>query len=366
MVTNNITIIGLGLIGGSIARALHDKLDIRSITAVDSDKAALTNAMHDGVISKGFTDLDSSIYDSDIIFICTPVSQTIHYIDKIAPYVSDKCIITDVCSTKDQIMSHVEAMNRTFCFIGGHPMAGTEKSGYENSFSHLFENAYYVLTPCACAPSQALDILRGIIESFGAIPIVMNSGEHDRVTGSISHLPHIIAATLVNLVNRLDSGDGRMQTLAAGGFKDITRIASSDPEMWQNIVLSNKEQLMELTALFENSLKEFTGILKREDSDAIYDYFDTARKYRNSISSRPTGLLQPLYRLVVDVQDKPGIIGEIATLLGNHNINIKNIHVTNSREFEQGCLIIALPDITSVEAAFNALVDAGYKVYKDK
>ena len=245
-------------------------------------------------------------------------------------------------------------------------MAGTEKSGYENSFSHLFENAYYVLTPCAYASQQALDVLKGIIESLGAIPIVMDSGDHDRITGSISHLPHIISATLVNLVSDLDSGDGRMQILAAGGFKDITRISSSDPRMWQNIVLSNKRQLLELTELFKKYLNEFTDILKREETDALYSYFDSARKYRNSMSSRPTGLLQPLYRLVVDVQDKPGIIGEIATLLGNHNINIKNIHVTNSREFEQGCLIIELQDITSFEAAFNTLVDAGYKVYKDK
>lgn len=366
MVPNNITIIGLGLIGGSIARALHDKLGIRSITAVDSDKVALTAALRDGVISRGTADLDSSIYASDIIFICTPVSQTINYIDKIAPYVSDKCIITDVCSTKDQIMRHIEAMNSNFCFIGGHPMAGTEKSGYANSFSHLFENAYYVLTPCACASQQALDILKGIIGGLGAIPVVMDSGEHDRITGSISHLPHVISATLVNLVSDLDSDDGRMQTLAAGGFKDITRISSSDPEMWQNIVLSNKEQLLELIKLYKNYLNEFADILKREDTDAIYSYFDSARRYRSSISSKPTGLLQPLYRLVVDVQDKPGIIGEIATLLGKRNINIKNIHVTNSREFEQGCLIIALQDITSFESAFNALVDAGYKVYKDK
>ncbi len=366
MMPNNITIIGLGLIGGSIARALYDKLGIRSITAIDSNKASLENAIRDGVISKGYTDLDSSIYTSDIIFLCTPVSQTINYIDKIAPSVSDRCIITDVCSTKDQIIKHVEAMSNPPCFIGGHPMAGTEKSGYENSFSHLFENAYYVLTPCSHAASQALNILSDIIERLGAIPIIMQSGEHDKITGSISHLPHIIAAALVNLVNRLDSGDGRMQTLAAGGFKDITRIASSDPEMWQNIVLSNKEQLLELTEFFKHSIDEFNKILKREDADGIYNYFSKARQYRDSISSRPTGLLQPLYRLVVDVEDKPGIIGEIATLLGNHNINIKNIHVTNSREFEQGCLIIALHDLASVETAFNTLVRTGYKVYRDK
>lgn len=366
MELTNITIIGLGLIGGSLAKALREKLGICNITAVDADPNALQLALEEGIIVRGFSSLDSSVFNSDIIFVCTPVKQTLNYINELAPKIPDTCIITDVCSTKEEVTQYVEALPKPLCFIGGHPMAGTEKSGYANSFAHLFENAYYVLTPCSSALPEALEALTGIVEGIGAIPIVMSAREHDRAAGGISHLPHVIAAALVNLVKELDSGSGKMQTLAAGGFRDITRIASSSPVMWENIVSSNKTQIAELLVQFGRALDKFAENLENGDSEAVYRFFRDAGQFRDSISTQATGLLQPINRLIVDVQDKPGIIGEIATILGKNNINIKNIHVTNSREFEQGCLIIALPDTVSVNIAFDLLVDTGYKVYKTK
>ncbi len=363
---SRIAIIGLGLIGGSLAKALHAKLGYQGIVAVDADERALESALEEGIIEKGFISLDSSIYASDIIFICTPVKQTMRYISELAPRLGKTCIVTDVCSTKGEITQYVEELPDPPVFIGGHPMAGTEKSGYASSFAHLFENAYYVLTPCSSTTKEAVDTLNTIIEGIGAIPVFMQAEEHDRATGSISHLPHVIASALVNLVKELDSGSGKMQTLAAGGFRDITRIASSSPLMWENIVASNQKQILELLNLFEASLKKIGRSIEAGDSGAVYRFFDEARQFRDSISTQATGLIQPINRLIVDVQDKPGIIGEIATILGNSNINIKNINVTNSREFEQGCLIISLPDTASVNIAFDLLVDTGYKVYKTK
>ena len=366
MEPTNITVIGLGLIGGSLAKALRQKLGFCNITAVDADHHTLQLALEEGIIARGFPTLQSSIYQSELIFVCTPVKQAINYINELALQVPDTCIITDVCSTKEEITRYVEALSKPPCFIGGHPMAGTERSGYTNSFAHLFENAFYVLTPCSSSTPEALDTLVHIVEGIGALPIVMKAREHDRVAGGISHLPHVIAAALVNLVKELDSGSGQMQALAAGGFRDITRIASSNPVMWENIILSNKEQMIELLSLFESALEHFKNTLQDGDSEAIYRFFNEAGKFRDSISTGTAGLIQPIYRLIVDVQDKPGIIGEIATILGKHNINIKNIHVTNSREFEQGCLIIALPDTASVNIAFDLLMNTGYKVYKTR
>jgi len=359
-----ITIIGLGLIGGSLAKAIKKKPGPVGITAVDSDSNTLDTALSDGVIAKGYTSLCEDIFNSDIIFICTPLKQTISYIIQLAPHVRKDCIITDVCSTKLKITQFVDSMKDPPCFVGGHPMAGTEKSGYANSFAHLFENAYYVLTPSASTRGEALDVLMELIKEIGAIPAVMTPEEHDRAAGAISHLPHIVAASLVNLVRELDNEKGTMKLLAAGGFRDITRIASSSPALWESIVSDNREQLSELLPLFIKSLENFYSKLQNNDSASIYNFFAGAGEYRNSISDRAKGFLQPLWRLAVDVEDKPGIIGEIATILGRNNINIKNINVTNSREFEQGCLVISLPDIHSVDIAFDLLKDKGYKVYK--
>ncbi len=361
-----IAIIGLGLIGGSLAKALHDKLGVCSITAVDTDRQALDLALGQGIIARGVTVADSSVTSSDIIFLCTPVKQTFGYIAELAPHIKSTCIITDVGSTKEEIIRQVDELSNPPCFIGGHPMAGTERSGFANSYAHLFENAYYVLTPSASTTAEALETLSAIVKGIGAIPLVMSAREHDTAAGGISHLPHVIAAALVNLVRDLDKSAGRMRALAAGGFRDITRIASSNPVMWENIVFSNKERLLELLEQFGKTLDDFSETLKSGDSDKVYNFFQGAGQFRQTISDQMQGLIQPVFKLVVDVQDRPGIIGEIATLLGSNDINIKNINVANSREFEQGCLIITFTDSSSVNIAFDLLMNTGYKVYKNR
>ena len=366
MELERVAIIGLGLIGGSLARALRAKTAVGEITAVDSDRSALGLALEQGIIDKGLTAPDSSVCSSDIVFICTPVKQALVYIDMLASEAGDRTIITDVCSTKSEIMEYVEKMQKTPCFIGGHPMAGTERSGFANSFAHLFENAYYVLTPASNASREAVTALSSVVESIGAIPLIMTAEEHDKAAGSISHLPHVLAAALVNLVRHADKGSGRMQALAAGGFRDITRIASSNPGLWENIVLSNKEQLLLLLRQLDKLLDEFAGYLENDCSAEIYDFFSQAGRFRDSISDHGRGLLPAVHKLIVDVQDRPGIIGEIATILGSNNINIKNINVANSREFEQGCLIITLSDSESANIAFDLLIQTGYKVFKNR
>lgn len=360
-----VAIIGLGLIGGSLARALRERLEITDIIAVNRNPEAINQAVRDGSIRLGFSELNEEIYASDIIFICTPVKQALKYLELLAGKVKPGCIVTDVGSTKGEIVNYAEALTNAPGFVGGHPMAGTEKAGYSAGFAHMFENAYYVLTPCRNTPAGALDKMAAIVTGIGAIPVVMDAAKHDLVTAGISHLPHVIASALVNMVRSLDIRDGSMRMLAAGGFKDLTRIASSSPEMWENIVLSNGTRLKELISYFKGILGDFEKSLEASDSAEILKFFSNAKGFRDSFSSAAVGLISPACELIVDVVDKPGIIGEIATILGNSNINIKNINVSNSREFEQGCLKITLPDTGSVNIAFDLLSDMGYKVYKN-
>ena len=366
MEVNKVAIIGLGLIGGSLARALNEKAGIKEIIAVTRSNEAIDQALLDGSICRGSDRLDEDVYSSDVIFICTPVKQALRFMDELSGRVKPGCIVTDVGSTKEEITMYAENSTKLSCFIGGHPMAGTEKSGYAAGFSHLFENAYYVLTPCSNTTDAAIECMKDLVKSIGAIPVVMEASVHDRVAGGISHVPHIIASGLVNMIRELDTSDCTMQMLAAGGFRDITRIASSNPEMWENIVTSNKKHVLELLDCFLDVLSGFRLLLQKEESVAIKDFFETARTFRDSMSSRMGGLISPSFELIVDVQDKPGIIGEIATILGRNNINIKNINVTNSREMEQGCLKIRLTDMKSENIAFDLLKDTGYKVYKNK
>lgn len=364
MVINSVTVIGLGLIGGSLAKALKERLNIPEIKAVDVSKLSINQALTEGYISKGYTEINEDVYNSDLIFICTPVKNAIEYIKKLSEKVGKNCIITDVVSTKSEIVNFVNSMDNPPCFIGGHPMAGTEKSGFKSSLSHLFENAYYILTPTKSTKETDINIMSNIIKSIGGIPIVTDADEHDFVTATISHVPHIIASALVNLVGKSDYPDGKMQTLAAGGFKDITRIASSSPEMWENVVLSNTQKIKGVLDSFVETLYEFKQHMDNNDSKGINTYFRTAKELRDSLPDNRKGLLISLYEIIVDVVDKPGTIGEIATILGSNGVNIKNINVSNSREFEQGCLRITLPDSDSVKNAVVLLSDQGYKVYR--
>lgn len=365
MEKSKVTIIGLGLIGGSLARALRERMGIKDITAVNRSLEPINQAIADGNIVRGFTGLNEYVLDSDIIFICTPVKRAMEYIDLLAGKVKPGCIITDVGSTKTEIVSHVNKMDNPPCFIGGHPMAGTEKTGYAASFPHLFENAYYILTPAKSTAEYAMDCMLKLVKAIGGIPVILDADEHDKITGAISHVPHVIASALVNMVREMDSPEGKMRLLAAGGFKDITRIASSSPEMWENIISSNRQKVYEILDCYIAALENIKNIIRKEDPDRIFNFFETAREYRNSFSSTRKGLISPNYEITVDVVDKPGIIGEIATILGKNNVNIKNINVSNSREFEQGCLRITLPDPESVGIAYDLLLYNGYKVFRN-
>ncbi|MCX7748941.1 MAG: prephenate dehydrogenase [Clostridia bacterium] len=364
MQNKKVTIIGLGLIGGSLAKALRERLNISDITVVNRSIEPVNQAIKEGIVSRGYTEVNQYVYNSDIIFICTPVKYAINYILAIADKVKKDCIITDVGSTKLEIVEYINGMQNAPLFIGGHPMAGAEKTGYSAGLSHLFENAYYILTPTKSSNAEGLDFLTALVKGIGAIPVIMDAEEHDVVTGCISHVPHIVASALVNMVRQLDSPDGKMHLLAAGGFKDITRIASSSPEMWESIILSNKEPIKGILETYVELIESFKSFIEKEDTASVFKYFESARDYRNSFPASKKGLINPLFEIIVDVIDKPGIIGKIATILGDNGINIKNINVSNNREFEQGCLKISLPDSESANFAFDILTDRGYKVYK--
>jgi len=362
MKIRQVVIIGLGLIGGSIAKALKERLNVPKIIGIDHDRKTLDQALSENIICSAFTDISSQLYDSDIVFICTPVAKTLEWLKKVIPVVKPDCIITDVGSTKSDLINEIQQMDSDFRFVGGHPMTGSEKSGFAASQSHLFENAYYILTPCSKSNANDIAVLRYIVERFGSIPVELSPELHDKITGTISHVPHIISAALVNLVKETDTEEHYMQRLAAGGFKDITRISSSNPELWHNICMTNKHLILEILEQYIEILNHFKNHLKSENEEEIYSFFHAAKVFRDSFTSRITGLIPGTYELLLDIIDKPGIIGEVATLLGANSINIKNININNSREFEGGVLLISLPDKESRDKAYQILVKHGYRV----
>ncbi|WP_252228483.1 prephenate dehydrogenase [Caldicoprobacter algeriensis] len=360
-----ISIVGLGLIGGSLAKAIRSSHPDWQITGTDIEEKHLALALKEGVMDKGATSLEEAVYNAQVIFVCAPVGAIPGLIKEIAAHAPAGAIITDTGSTKEAIVrTAMECLPPGVFFVGGHPMAGTEHSGYAASIPHLFENAYYVLTPLPSTPAWVIESLKSLLSSIGAIPLVMDPQLHDRIVGAISHLPHVVASALVNAVQDIDDPQHFKERLAAGGFRDITRIASSSPQMWRDISLSNRQRLVELIESTIRHLNAFCKYLDEGSADEIEDFFWRAKRFRDSLPHLQSQALLPYHDLYVDIQDRPGIIGEIATLLGQHSINIKNLRIINSREDEPGgCLVLSLADAVSLEKAQEVLNAQGYKTY---
>ena len=237
MAFQTIGFIGLGLIGGSIAKKMKSNQPDIKIYATAHHKETIQEAYREGLIENNDLLPLSAFSDCDYIFLCAPVQRNLAYLRQLKDIIRSDCYITDVGSTKTEIHEEVIRLGMEANFIGGHPMTGSEKTGILSATNTLLENAYYIITPTALTPKEEISEFRDFVLSLGAIPLILDYKIHDYSTAAISHLPHLVASSLVNLVHDNDSKDEIMKRLAAGGFKDITRIASSSPVMWEQLSL---------------------------------------------------------------------------------------------------------------------------------
>lgn len=356
--------IGLGLIGGSIAKALKKYYPQCRIFAYDKDEGTLMKAREEGIVDVICKEQEPGMGECTIIFLCAPVSANISYLRSLKPVLRPECVLTDVGSVKGDIHKVVKALKLEEYFIGGHPMAGSEKTGYENSSDHLIENAYYILTPSEGVGLQKISDYSELVNSLGAIPMILTWEEHDYITAAVSHLPHVVASSLVNLVERLDSADEHMKMIAAGGFKDITRIASSSPVMWQQICLTNQENLSSVLDEYIRMIVQAKYLVDQGDSEGLYQMFADSREYRNSMDSSPLGPIKKAYILYCDIVDETGAIATIATTLAMHQISIKNIGIVHNREFEEGVLKIEFYQEEAMADAAGLLRKRNYIIYE--
>lgn len=356
--------IGLGLIGGSIAKAIRHFYPQIKIIATSGHMETVDRALSENIIDEGYDKVNKAFSECDYIFLCAPVSCNTKYLADLKPVIKKDCIITDVGSTKTDIHQKVIQLDMEENFIGGHPMAGSEKTGLDHAKRHLIENAYYIITPTAKVSQEAVEDYRELIASFNAIPLVLDYREHDYITAAISHLPHLIAAGLVNLVKHNDSDAEYMKTMAAGGFKDITRIASSSPVMWEQICMTNHENISILLDKYIESMKKIKDSLDNERGQEIFDLFEESGTYRSTFSDHSGGPIKKAYVLYVDLVDEAGGIATVATILACNQINLKNIGIVNNREFEEAVLKIEFYEEAPCKKAAALLRKHRYTVYE--
>lgn len=363
MTTITIGFIGLGLIGGSIAKAIRKFHPEYRICAYTHTAETLEKAVAAGVIDVPCMQIDEHFSMCDYIFLCAPVRTNIAYLEILKELISPTCIITDVGSVKGDIHRAVNALGMGASFIGGHPMAGSEKTGFENSADYLIENAYYIITPSKETTAEQLDTYQSLIASLGALPLILSYDEHDFITAGVSHLPHIIASSLVNEIAELDGPEKHMKMIAAGGFRDITRIASSSPEMWQHICLSNRDMILKTIDCYQEKLDHAKKLIASQDKEGLLHMFESSRDYRDSLPDTHSGPNQKVFALYCDIYDEAGGIATITTLLAMNNISIKNIGILHNREFEEGVLRIEFYDQTSCEHSAQVLTNRNYRIH---
>lgn len=336
-------VIGLGLIGGSLALCIKKEHPESIIYGYDISQDNLKLAKMLGVIDEIATTIEIGAQSANLIIISTPVKETEKIIDILsAMELKQNVIITDVGSTKSVITNKSQVLlNKGVTFIGGHPMAGSHKSGVSASKVILFENAFYLLTPHEQISDQKVQQLLKWLKGTNAKFLIISPEEHDLLAGTISHMPHIVAASLVHQADHISERHELVTRLAAGGFRDITRIASSSPSMWRDILIHNKNVLIELMNDWKLEMDKVLSLIKNEQAEELYDYFSRAKHVRDGLPQDQKGAIPAFYDLYVDVPDYPGVISEITGYLAKEKISITNIRIMETREEIFGILAIS-------------------------
>ncbi len=358
-----VAIIGVGLIGGSLGLAIKRKELAGEVAGIGRNRSALAQAVECGAIDT-MSVKPEFVGGADLVVIATPVGATAAVLKTVAAHISPGTLLTDVGSTKTCVLAEVKkVLPEHSIFIGGHPMAGSERAGINGADPYLFENAFYIITPGEDAPEEKINLIKALVEGIGAKPVIMPPEKHDLSVAAVSHLPHIVAASLVNFLYNLPEGE-QISPLAAGGFRDTTRIAAGDPEMWRDIFLTNGEAVLKMLGEYRTMLEKFTTAISDCDGDEIYRLLERARELKMGMPAKTKGYLPALWEIAVAVPDRPGMIADIAGFLGGEGINIADIEIMRVREGEGGTIRLGFASEDEQVKAVDVLRHEGYVAIK--
>lgn len=365
MKADKVFVIGLGLIGGSLALAVKREHPASIILGFDVNEEQVQLAQSLGVIDKPIKNIEEGTQAADFIIIAAPVLEAEKIIDQLLDCsFKEGAIVTDVGSTKHEIMERARPFGeKGVTFIGGHPVAGSHKTGVAAANAHLFENAFYVLIARDDGKNGEVTKLRDLLSGTKATFIEMTSNEHDRIVGAISHFPHIVAAGLVHQLAGMDDERFDVRHLAAGGFRDITRIASASPAMWHDVLIHNRSVLLDLMEKWQREMDKVREMIEKVDSRRIFGYFQEAKQFRDTLPQREKGALPPLYDLYVDVPDYPGVIAKVTDVIARAEISITNIRIIEMREDIIGVLRLSFRSEEDRKHAEKVLNGQNFKTY---
>jgi prephenate dehydrogenase len=356
-----VAIVGLGVIGGSLGIAIKQNDPDVIVVGFDSPEV-LRRAKKRKAIDVPAASIRNAVSGADVVFLCTPVETIIKYLPVVSRSISSHAIVTDVGSVKGIIQSTAKKyFSSKGIFVGGHPMAGSEGSGLEYADGLLFQNAVYVLCPPP-GKGKKIQPLISLLKSIGARVLTMDAQEHDRVAAVVSHLPQLIAVGLMDNAARKNQRDPAILRLAAGGFRDMTRIASSPFGMWKEILSNNRKEAERAVSEFEQLLKHIRKGLSQRSLSEVGKKFVRAKSFRDAIPKNSKGFLHSLHDLFVWVDDKPGMLARLTATLSGAGVNINDIELLKVREGQGGTFRLSFDSAEHSRLAARFLRKAGFRV----
>ena len=353
-----VVIAGVGLIGGSVALGLRERFLATEIIGYDLEPSVLSEALGMGIIDRAELSLGTWLGTADLVILAVPVRVLPSLAQKIASFAGSQTILTDVGSVKGGLLEGLLELPLALRqrFVAGHPMAGSEKNGVRHANAALLQNAIWVLTPSPDSSPSAIARVRLLVDSLGAKPVILEARDHDRLVAMVSHLPYLSALALTRLVARHEDRDG-LALLAAGGFRDLTRVASGDPTMSRDMVVENKVALREALSRYRAELEALEAMLFAPEM--LLDAALEGKRTRDSLPVVKRSLLPVLYDVVVALSDKPRQFAAVATLLGDADLNIKDVEILTNRD-QGGSMRLGFASLEEAQSARVALEQAGF------
>lgn len=365
-VFRRIAVVGFGLVGASFAAAVRAAYPDTRVLAVDIDERTLAEAVERGWATDGALPDDPAFErfvgdGCDLVVLATPVGAAERYFEDLARW-DYRGIVTDTASTKARITALAErVLPHPENFVPGHPMAGSEVNGIEGARPDLFKGAHWILCPDADTPAEHFPRLHELVTSIGARVIALPREDHDKAVAVVSHVPHIMASSLVQLASRHADDQQALMRLAAGGFKDSTRIAAGSPELWCGIAFDNKDALSDGLDEIQGIIGAFADALASDDRAALTALLADAAAARRALPAAWVPSTERLLEVRIPMEDRPGVVAEVTTVTSSVGCNIQSIEIDHVTE-DSAVLSLVLTDEGDIGQLSAQLINAGFSV----
>lgn len=352
-------VLGVGLMGGSLALAARRRARVLDVRGYDEDPRALEQAFSAGVITRPCSSVAEAAAGADLVVVCAPVRGIPGLVREALSADPAPRLVTDIGSTKTAIVSGLSPADRRR-FIGGHPICGAETSGVRFAREDLFHGATYFLCPTEEVPAEAYEMLHAFVTQIGAKPVAVEMRAHDRIMALVSHVPHVIANVLMSEVGAFEASGRRALYSVGPSFKDLTRVAGTNPPMWRDIFVENRPALVDSLRRVAEELVSFCEVLESKDEDAILSSIGLAGAYRQELLAYEDITPETLFRVTVRIPDRPGVLSRVMTALGSANINIEDLTLHHFSRDGGGDLVLYVSGEETAATVASLAGDLGY------